>query len=556
MAVSEQKVGERASGAVMGGEPVAGTLDPIKLTNALARAFGDPEVVMREAANLAVEGVRIAAGRSSVSPDGRDLRFADPTWRDHPYYRRLGQAYLAWSNAVSRVVEGADLDWRTAERARFATNLLTSAVAPTNVFAGNPAAMKRAFETGGMSLLRGARNFVNDMVRNGGMPAQVDMRPFEVGKNLAATPGAVVHRDELFELVQYRPTTETVHARPVLMVPPQINKYYFVDLAPGRSFVEYAVNQGFQYFTISWRNPTAEHRHFGLDRYVQACLDAVDAVCEITGSDDLNVFGLCAGGITTALMLGHMAAIRDARAANATIAITILDFDARSSLGMFADGGVVSNAKRRSQRKGYLDGADLARTFTLLRPNELVWNYWINNYLMGNDPPAFDILAWNEDATRLPAALHADYLDLVVENPLTRAGGTTLLGTPIDLGKITCDTYVVAGKTDHLTPWEACYRTTQLFGGETQFVLTGTGHIQSLVNPPGNPKAKLWLGPEPGPDAKAWLEAAELRNATWWDHWADWIRPRSGEERPAPETLGSERFPAGVAAPGTYVHEK
>ncbi|HEX3607112.1 MAG TPA: alpha/beta fold hydrolase, partial [Candidatus Dormibacteraeota bacterium] len=446
--------------------------------------------------------------------------------------------------------------WRNAERARFAATLVTEALAPTNALAGNPAALKRAFETGGASLVRGARNAIRDLRHNRGMPSQVDRRPFSVGENVATSPGAVVFRSEVCELLQFTPATPEVGTRPLVMIPPQINKYYIMDLAPKRSFIENAVANGVQFFAISWRNPGPEFRDWDLDTYVQGCVDAISTACEITGSPDVNVMGLCAGGITTSITLAHMAAANDPRVHSVTLPVTMLDMSVPSTAGIFSSERVGAAAIRQSQRKGVLSGAEMSRVFAWMRPNDLVWNYWVNNYLMGNPPPSFDILAWNNDTTNLPAALHAQFLRILLDNALTHPGEIEVLGTPIDLGAVSCPAYVLAGVTDHITPWRACYRATQLLGGPSEFVLSNSGHIQALVNPPGNPKASFFTGPKPGKDPDAWRAAATEHRDSWWGHWLEWVKARGGEMRPAPERLGSRRNPAKEAAPGTYVLEQ
>jgi len=341
-----------------------------------------------------------------------------------------------------------------------------------------------------------------------------------------------------------------------VMIPPQINKYYIMDLAPGRSFIENAVAHGVQFFSISWRNPGPEHRDWDLDTYVQGCVDSIGAACEITGWDDVNVMGLCAGGITTSVTLAHMAAARDPRVHSVTLPVTMLDMSVPSTAGIFSSERVGTAAIRQSQRRGVLSGREMSRVFAWMRPNDLVWNYWVNNYLMGNPPPAFDILAWNNDTTNLPAALHAQFIRILLDNALTRPGELEVLGTPIDLGAITAPAYVLAGVTDHITPWRACYRATGLLGGESSFVLSNSGHIQALVNPPGNPKASYFTGPTPGPDPDAWRAAATEHRDSWWGHWLEWLRPHGGPRRPAPEGLGSRRHPPMEAAPGTYVHDQ
>jgi polyhydroxyalkanoate synthase len=551
----DDDVGFRAVDAIGGAEDIGG-LGFGDLVWSLVGALANSERLTAEARGLAVELGKIVAGRSELAPARGDWRFKDPTWRENPAYRRLAQIYLAASAGLERIPESERLDWRTAERARMAVALLTSAVAPTNTLAGNPAALKRTFETSGMNLVRGAKNFVHDVRHNGGMPSQVDSRAFRVGENLAATPGAVVYRDDICEVIQYRPSTPEVRTRPVLMIPPQINRYYFMDLAPGRSFIEYAVSQGIQFFTISWRNPMPEHSRWDLDDYVAACLRAVGVVTDVTGGDEVATLGLCAGGITMAATLSTMAAESDERVKAAGFGVTLLDFDVPAPVGMFQSKRLLRAARKESSKTGLLEGESLAKVFAWLRPNDLVWNYWVNNYLMGNDPPTFDILAWNSDSTRMPGALHAQFLDVFERNVLCTPGALTVLGHPVDLGTITCDTYVTGALSDHLTPWQGCYRTTQLVGGDSTFVLSNAGHIASLVNPPGNPKARMVVGPEPGADPAVWRAAGTERVGTWWQHWAEWIADRAGPERRSPHTLGSRKHKAGEPAPGQYIHSR
>ena len=366
------------------------------------------------------------------------------------------------------------------------------------------------------------------------------------------------HRDEygvepICEVLQFASATPHVHARPVLMIPPQINKYYFMDLAPGRSFIEHAVARGIQFFTISWRNPGPGQADWDLDTYGEAVLRAIDVVSDITRSDDVNALGLCAGGILLTAVASHLAATGEDRLKTLSLGVTLLDFDAPTTIGLFDSSPLVSVARSRSTGKGILDGPSLGSVFAWLRPNELVWNYWVNNYLLGEDPPTFDILAWNADSTNIPAALHSQFLDIFSDNVLATPGALRVLGTPIDVGRITIENYVTGAIKDHLTPWKACYRTTQLLSGESTFVLSNAGHIASLINPPGNPKAHYLAGPQPGPDPDEWRRRAEERRGTWWEHWADWVLTRAGEERKAPTRLGSRRHGPLEPAPGVYV---
>ena len=378
---------------------------------------------------------------------------------------------------------------------------------------------------------------------------------FEVGRDLAVTPGAVVARGDVAEVLQYTPDTDEVYGRPVLVVPPPIGRFYFLDLRPGRSFVEYATRRGLQTFMLSWRNPTAEQGQWDLDSYADAVSSAIDAVREITGSADVNLIGFCAGGIITTTLLNHLAAANDHRVHSMSYAVTLLDFGLRAPITAFSGRGLIAFAGHRSRRQGIITSRQMGSAFTWLRPDDLVFNYWVNNYLMGDKPPAFDILAWNADGTNLPGALHGQFLDIFRDNLLTRRGQLSVLGTPLNVHDITVPTFVAGAVSDHLTPWKGCYRTTQLLGGPSTFVLSYSGHIASLVNPPGNPKAHYWTGGVPGEDPELWLAGAEKQQGSWWDAWAEWVTARSGDQRSRPDHLGSERYPVLSPAPGLYVRD-
>jgi poly[(R)-3-hydroxyalkanoate] polymerase subunit PhaC len=544
--------------------PVLGANQFVGLTRgqvaaALGRLFQrvvvEPGVAVATLLGAAHQLVEAGVGRSDVEPAPGDKRFTHPAWSSNPLYHRLLQAYLIGAGAMRALVDEVDLDPKSRERARFAVSLVTEAAAPTNTLAGNPSALAKAVETRGGSLVAGLRHFARDVRENGGMPATVDTRPFTIGENLAVTPGEVVHRSEVFELIQYAPGRATSFTRPLVAIPPQINKYYITDIAPGRSLVEHAVANGLPYFAISWRNPTAAQRDWNLDTYVAACKEAVQVACDITGSADANTLGICAGGITMACLLGHLAATGDELVNSASFMVAGLDTSVESTVGMLASNAAIEAARARSQRAGVLDGNDLAKVFAWLRPNDLVWNYWVNNYLLGQNPPAFDILYWNADTTRLPAGLHSDFLDLFRSNGLANPGELEVLGSSIDLGKVTCDAYVVAGSNDHIVPWTGAYRTTQLLGGQTEFVLSSSGHIQAMVNPPTNKKSSYMtrVG-SPPPNADAWLEGADRNAGSWWNHWMAWLTARSGDERPAPDRLGNTEHPPLEPAPGRYVH--
>jgi len=545
-------------GALLGPNPFVGLTghDVFGVVRSIGEhAVTQPRAVMEAQAALVRELIGVLAGRSSLAPEPGDRRFQDPTWSTSPVYRAWMQGYLAWRSSLHGLLETIGLSRPNVARAHFVISLLTEAVAPTNSVLGNPAALKKALETGGASLGRGLVNLLRDAVRNGGMPAQVDKSAFEVGKNLAVSPGAVVFRTDMLELIQYAPSSTDVYARPLLIVPPQINKFYLLDLVPGKSFIEYAVNSGFQVFVISWRNPTPAQRDWSLDAYVTSILDAIDATCEIAGSPDVNALAACAGGLTTMALLGHLAAKGDRRINAVSLLVALLDTESESLVGSFATPEALAVAKLRSQAKGVLGGDEIGRGFAWLRPNDLVWNYWVNNYLMGDNPPAFDVLYWNNDATSLPARLHGDFLDMFATNPFKNPGTLSVRGTPIDLTKVTCDAYILAGLTDHIVPWKACYATTQMLGGQREFVLSGSGHVQSIVTPPTTAKAKYFIAREYPASADAWLAGAQQQSGSWWAHWRDWSIARSGLRREAPRGLGSQRHPAGTQAPGSYVLE-
>ncbi|WP_447594574.1 class II poly(R)-hydroxyalkanoic acid synthase [Aquipseudomonas campi] len=497
---------------------------------------------------------RVLLGDTPLKPHPQDSRFNDPAWRLNPFYQRSLQAYLAWQKQLKAWIDESDLSPDDRTRAHFLFSLINDAVSPSNSPL-NPLAVKELFNSGGTSLIRGARQLVDDLLHNNGMPRQVSTHAFEVGRNLATTPGAVVFRNELLELIQYKPMSEKQYAKPLLIVPPQINKFYIFDLSPEKSFLQYSLKNGLQSFVISWRNPDGRHREWGLSSYVQAVEEAVDVCRSITGSKDVNLLGACAGGLTIAALQGHLQAKRQLRKiSSATYMVSLLDCQMDSPAMLFADEQTLESAKRRSYQNGVLDGRDMARVFAWMRPNDLVWNYWINNYLLGKEPPAFDILYWNNDNTRLPAALHGDLLDLFKHNPLPRAGGMEICGTPIDLSKVGLDSFSVAGINDHITPWDAVYRSTLLLGGNRRFVLSNSGHIQSILNPPGNPKANYLENGKLSSDHRAWYYDAEKKEGSWWPEWLEWIQQRSGEARPTVLAIGSNKYPTMEAAPGTYVH--
>jgi polyhydroxyalkanoate synthase len=515
-----------------------------------------PRTTGRRLGGLAAELARIGAGTSRVAPSKRDRRFSDPAWAENPLLRRLVQAYQAAGQTAEQLVGDAALGWQDEQRVRFLVENLVAAASPSNLPLVNPASAKAAIDSAGMNFVRGGRNLLGDLATAPRVPEMVDRSAFEVGRTVAVTPGAVVWRSEVLELLQYRPQTAQVRKLPLLLVPPTINKYYALDLAPGRSLVEYLVQQGQQVFVISWRNPDARHGDWGLGSYVQAVLEALEAVEQVSRADQTALAGVCAGGIIAAITAAHLASTgRQDRLAGFGLLVTVLDNARAGMAAALADRRLATAAVALSQRRGYLDGRALAEVFAWLRADDLIWNYWVNNYLLGKKPPAFDILFWNADTTRMSAKLHADFVDLAMENHLVTPGALRVLGVPVDLSRIEVDAYVVAGIADHITPWQNCYRSTQLLGGDSRFVLSTSGHIAALVNPPANPRASYQTNKDNPADAQQWLRTAETQQGSWWPDWLTWLGERCGPEKKAPSKLGGGGLRPLVEAPGTYVFD-
>ena len=525
----------------------------LHLGAALARR---PKQTGRQLLALGTELAKVVVGRSELAPGRRDRRFADPAWTGNPVLRRSMQSYLAASRAAEQLLETAELDWRDNERLKFVVANLIAAAAPANNPLLSPAAAKSLIDTGGASAVRGVRAFLTDMSVPPRVPSMAEPGAFTVGRDLAVTPGAVVFRNEQLELIQYQPVTATVHRYPLLIVPPMINKYYITDLAPGRSLAEYLVAQGHQVFTVSWRNPDARHSAWNLDTYGGAVLAALDVLRSVTGAAKASLFALCSGGIVCSMLAAHLHEAGELdRLATMCLGVTILDQARAGTAGAMISERTARAATAVSRARGYLDGRALAEVFAWLRPDDLIWNYWVNNYLEGKPPPAFDILYWNADTTRLPAALHRDFIQIALANSLTVPGAATMLGSPVDLSKVDTESYVIAGVADHLCPWQSCYRTTQLLGGPARFVLSTSGHIASMVNPPDNPKATFRTAAANPPDPGGFLAAASAVSGSWWPDYASWLAGRSGGRRSSPARLGTNAYPVLAAAPGSYVHD-
>ncbi len=534
----------------------------VKFTAGLIR---HPRVVAERTAGLAYELARVGLGRSRLAPGEKDRRFSEQAWVKNPVFKRTLQGYLAVGEAARGLVDDAGLDWGDDQRMRFIVDNLVEAAAPSNNPFLNPKVIKRTIDTGGGNLVEGGRRFVKDFATAPRVPSMVEADAFEVGRDIAVTPGAVVLRTDVFELIQYTPQTAKVRSVPMLIVPPTINKYYVIDLAEQRSLVEYLVQSGQQVFCISWRNPDVRHADWGLDTYGQAILEAMKACEDISRQDRTAIFGICSGGMIASMVMAHLAEIGEQdRVAAYSLAVTVLDQERAGVTSALMSHKAAAASTQASKDKGYLDGRTLAEVFAWLRPNDLIWNYWVNNYLMGHAPKAFDILYWNADSVRMTAAMHRDFMDLAMRNALVEPRAATMLGTKVDLAKVSIDSYVVAGIADHLCKWESCYQTTQLFGGDTKFVLSTSGHIAAMVNPPGNPKASFQVAPSGGgqkgtdnpEDSDQWLTRAVQVKGSWWDDWVVWLSARSGEERAKPRKLGNASHPPLAEAPGTYVHDR
>jgi polyhydroxyalkanoate synthase len=565
---SQQPAWQAAEAAAEALAPEAGEFASVDLAG-----FGESTlaVLLRAAGNpgdMVSAGVRFWASLARIGPVAAarwlgavaeppvpvqaEKRFADRSWNDNPAFFAVRQAYLAAAQLAGDLLAAGAGDTVADAKAELATGFVLDALAPTNFLLTNPAAVKRAMETGGASLAAGARNFLDDLLRNGGRPRQVDTSSFRVGENLAATPGKVVFRNELMELIQYAPQTPKVRAVPMLASPPWINKYYIMDLAPGRSFIEWAVQHERTVFAISYRNPDASMRGVTLDDYlIHGPRDALDVIRDITGAPKADITGLCLGGALTGMLAAYLAGTGDDRIGSVTLLNTMLDYSEPGVLGAFTDERTVARLEREMAEKGYLEGSQMAGTFDLLRANDLIFSYVVSGWLMGQDPPAFDLLAWNGDSTRLPAAMHSFYLRcLYLRNELAK-GEMELAGHHLSLAEVKNDAYVVGAVNDHIVPWAASYQATRLLGGSVRYVLSSGGHIAGIVNPPG-PKAWYEAADSNPAAAAAWRNAAVRQSGSWWEDWIRWAEPLAGD-RVRPPAMGSSRYRATRDAPGDYV---
>jgi polyhydroxyalkanoate synthase len=494
--------------------------------------------------------------QSGVQPAPSDRRFSGEQWTEHPIFNYIKESYLIASRMMNQMVSGADMDEKSKSRLKFATQQYIDALSPTNFAVTNPEVLQQAMETGGQSLVDGLKNLMGDLEK--GRISMTDEEAFEVGKNLAITEGAVVFENDLFQLIEYKPETETVHGRPLLIVPPCINKFYVLDLQPHNSFVKYSVEQGQRTFMISWKNPTPGTRHINWDDYVEkGVLTAVDVVRKISGSPNVNAVSWCVGGTILATVLAVMAARADESISSATFLTTMTDFSEPGDIGVFLDENNLSMISNEVEKKGVFEGRNMATTFNMLRSNDLIWSYVVNNYLKGQAPAPFDILYWNSDSTNLPAAMYTYYIkNMYAENNLVKPGCLTICGEKIDLTRVKTPSYFLSTIEDHIAPWKSTFRTTEFFTGPMEFVLAASGHIAGVINPVTKDRRHYWIDGELGKGADRWLETASQQPGSWWKHWSGWIKRRGGDQIEAPRSYGNAEFREIEPAPGRYVKER
>jgi polyhydroxyalkanoate synthase len=528
--------------------------EPWKLAEAQTRMFWD-YVSLWQSTALKLMG----QGTNPIAePALGDNRFRDADWQDHFLFDYIKQSYLIAARHIHDAVASVEgLPQDTQNRINFFTRQYVDALSPSNFALTNPQVLRETLQSGGQNLLRGLNNLLADLERGGGelRISMTDETAFKVGVNVATAPGKVVFQNDLMQLIQFSPSTETVFREPLLIMPPWINKYYILDLREKNSFIRWAVGQGHTVFVISWVNPDESYAQKSFEDYMfDGPLAALDAIERATGTRDINLIGYCLGGTLLGATLAWMAAKDDRRVASATFFVSLLDFSIPGELGVFIDESQVENLERRMSERGYLEGSEMAATFNMLRANDLVWSFVIHNYLLGKDPFPFDLLYWNSDSTRMPAKMHSFYLrSMYLQNRLKDPGGVTLGGVPIDLRKITVPAYFISTAEDHIAPWKSTYKGARLLAGPTRFVLGGSGHIAGIVNPPSANKYGFWTNPELPETADAWLAAAVKQEGSWWSDWQGWIAGRNGAERVPARIPGAGGLKAIEDAPGSYV---
>ncbi len=524
--------------------------EPWKLAEMQTKMFWD-HVALWQSTVLRMLGKE---ARPVAVPAKGDNRFREADWQDQFLFDYIKQSYLIAARHLHDAVASVEgLPEQTSKKVNFYTRQYIDALSPSNFALTNPHVLRETMQSGGQNLVRGLNNLLADIERGGIRMA--DEKAFKLGVNVATTPGKVVFQNELMQLIQYAPSTENVFRQPLLVIPPWINKYYILDLREKNSFVRWAVGQGHTVFVISWVNPDGRYAGKTFENYMfEGPLAALDAIGQATGENRVNIIGYCLGGTLLGATLAWMAEKGDARAASATFLASLLDFSIPGELGVFIDEAQVENLERRMQERGYLEGSEMAATFNMLRANDLVWSFVVNNYLLGKDPFPFDLLYWNSDSTRMPAKMHSFYLrNMYLANRLKDAGGINLGGVPIDLGKIAIPAYFVSTLEDHIAPWKSTYKGARLLSGPTRFVLGGSGHIAGIVNPPSAKKYGYWTGSELPQSAEEWQAGASRNEGSWWIDWQAWVAGLNGPDRAPGRVPGTEALQALEDAPGSYV---
>ncbi|MGH6933769.1 MAG: PHA/PHB synthase family protein [Dongiaceae bacterium] len=548
-----------------------GMTDPLNVGSAFlemtSRLMTDPAKLLESQMNLwqahldlwqstaqRMMGVEAAP---AATPGPEDRRFTDAAWEENQLFDFIKQSYLLTARWMQQTVRDVDgLDDKTAKKVDFYTRQFVDAMAPSNFVLTNPEVLRATVDSQGENLLKGLKNLLDDLDRGKGKLhiKMTDLEAFKIGENIALTPGKVVHQTELMQLLQFNPSTEKVYRRPLLIMPPWINKYYILDLREKNSFIRWAVEQGFTVFVISWVNPDEKLAAKTFEDYmIEGPLAALDAIEMATGERHINVIGYCLGGTLLAATLAYMAAKKDDRVASATFFTSLVDFKEPGELGVFIDEVQLASLEERMSEKGYLEGGAMATTFNMLRANDLIWSFVVNNYLLGKDPFPFDLLYWNSDSTRMPAAMHSFYLRrMYQENKLVQPGGIKLKSVALDLRKIKLPCYILSTREDHIAPWASTYAATQLYGGPTRFVLAASGHIAGVVNPPAANKYNFWVNEKLPADPQAWLASAKSQAGSWWPDWAKWVAAHSGDKVAARKPGGGKLKPI-EDAPGSYV---
>ena len=552
----------------------ASNLDPLNIGGAFfemtARLMSDPAKLVQAQINLWQDYMNLwqsttrrmlgDAVEPTAEPERGDRRFLDPAWDENQLFDFIKQSYLLTARWLQSTVQDVDgMDEKTAKKVDFYTRQLVDAMAPSNFVVTNPEVLRATLESGGENLVKGLKNLLDDLDRGKGRLSikMTDYEAFEVGKNIAVTPGKVVFQTDLMQLIQYEPTTDKAHKRPLLIIPPWINKYYILDLREKNSFIKWAVGQGLTVFVISWVNPDAKLAQKTFDDYMlEGPLAALGAIERATGEKDANVIGYCLGGTLLACTLAYMTAKKEARIKSATFITTMTDFTEAGELGVFIDEEQLTALEEKMNERGYLEGADMSTTFNMLRANDLIWSFVVNNYLLGKAPFPFDLLYWNSDSTRMPAAMHSFYLRrMYQENLLVKPGGIEIDGVPIDLTTIKTPSFMLSTREDHIAPWKSTYAATQLFSGPVQFCLAASGHIAGVVNPPAGNKYSHWTNAKNPADPDDWFHGAEEHVGSWWPEWYNWVAKKSGAKTAA-RVPGDGKLKVLEDAPGSYVAEK